>query len=293
MITPQQKAPNLANNLGLGVELYLKREDQHPYGSHKGRSIPRMIYNYAAQGEKNFVISSSGNAAIAAVRSVKEYNLEHKSDNIRLNIFVGHNIASNKLESLKKEAVEDASIIIKQVINPKQQAFLAEKSKAAKNLRQSTDDFALRGYEELADELAQIIDLSAIFIPTSSGTTAEGLSRGFKSHGRNPQIHIVQTDTCHPFITGTEAKTDEASLASAIVDKIGHRKRAVLESINNSGGHGWIANNREIIQAARLVKQTENIEISPNSALSIVGIKKAIENGFIFNGPVVCLITGE
>ena len=83
-----------------------------------------------------------------------------------------------------------------------------------------------------------------------------------------------------------------ASVASAIVDKIAHRKDNVVEVIKYSGGSGWIANDDEIKDAISLVKKTTSIEISPNSALSVAGLKKAVENGFIFEGRVVCLITG-
>ena len=165
---------------------------------------------------------------------------------------------------------------IKQVANPKQQAFLTEKSGLAKNLRQSTDESALIGYQNLARELAKIKNLSAIFIPTSSGTTAEGLYLGFKK--QKPQIHIVQTNACHPIVSALrpELSMDNAktSLASAIVDKVAHRKETVVKIVKASGGTGWIINDKEIKEAIKLVKKYTGLNISPNSALSLAGLKK-------------------
>jgi threonine synthase len=284
MITPQIQCKKLADEFGLDNPLYLKREDLHPIGSHKGRSIPLMINKYYADGIRDFVISSSGNAALAAARAIRE-----RSD-IILTIFVGDKINPEKLKLIKDEKGEN--IIIRQVPNPKQEAILAEKnSNKIKNLRQSTDDTALEGYATLAQELAEIKNLSAIFIPTSSGTTAEGMYREFQKLDINPQIHIIQTPDCHPFVEDGATNT-EPSLASAIVDKVGHRKENILKIIDATKGAGWVATNEEITKAINETKQIENIDISPNSALSVAGLKKAIQDGWKFNGAIVCLITG-
>ena len=284
MITPQIQCKKLADELGLNNPLYLKREDLHPAGSHKGRSIPLMINKYYADGIRDFAVSSSGNAALAAARAIRERN------NAILTIFVGDKINPEKLKLIQDEKGEN--IIIRQVPNPKQEAVLAEKnSNKTKNLRQSTDDTALDGYAALAAELAEVKNLSAIFIPTSSGTTAEGLYRGFQKLNINPQIHIVQTPNCHPFIKDAETNT-ELSLASAIVDKVGHRKENILKIIDATKGAGWIAGNKEITEAINLTKQAEDINISPNSALSVAGLKKAIHDGWKLDETIVCLITG-
>jgi threonine dehydratase len=65
MVTPLEQQKKLAEVIGFS-DLYFKREDLHPYGSHKGRSIPVMIDHYVASGDTTFAISSSGNAALAA-----------------------------------------------------------------------------------------------------------------------------------------------------------------------------------------------------------------------------------
>jgi cysteine synthase len=88
MQTPQLNHPKLAQTLGIS-ELYLKREDLSLYGSHKGRSIPHMIKTYFGQGIRNFVISSSGNAALAAIHTIAQHNKNNPSTTLSLKIFVG------------------------------------------------------------------------------------------------------------------------------------------------------------------------------------------------------------
>lgn len=300
MITPQILASKLAESIGITNPLYLKREDLHPMGSHKGRSIPLMINKYFAEGFCELAISSSGNAALAAVIAVNEHNANH-SDKIFLTVYTGEKILKGKLLRLENASGGAPEIIIKQTATPKQEAMMAEKnSDKIKNLRQSTDDTALVGYESLARELAEIQNLSAVFIPASSGTTAEGLYQGFKKININPQIYIIQTPDCHPFVNDVDeilnaekVKNDVPSIANAIVDKVGHRKKNILNILKETGGAGWIATNADIFDAMSSVRLTENIDISPNSALSVAGLKKSVQSGRKFDGAIVCLITGR
>lgn len=297
LITPQTEAKKLASIFAINTGLYLKREDLHPYGSHKGRSIPHMIETYLKNGITNFCISSSGNAALAAALYIKAYNTKHKKDKLTLTIFLGKNINKQKLDILKK--LKEDSIRIEKTDNPKQSAFKMDKASLAKNLRQSTDDTALTGYSDLAQELEAIKNLQAIFIPTSSGTTAEGLHKSFAKIGLKPQIHVIQTTSCHPIAeaffprTTNSQNAAEISLAGAIVDKVVFRKENVIRAVKKSKGNVWVCTNTEIKQAIKITKKTEHIDISANSALSVAGLSQAIKNNWQFTGAVVCLITGR
>lgn len=313
MKTPQLPAPNLAKALGLMIDLYLKREDLHNFGSHKGRSIPFMIKEYHKQGVNHFVISSSGNAALAAICTVRQHNENKPTDPLRLSVFVSMHISAGKLAALKSVLPDlvgiygEGVITLEQVSNPKQAAFQLASAGPAKLLRQSTDDLALAGYAELAEELNKIPDLAAVFIPTSSGTTAQALGEAFAKMGKKIQIHIVQTMACHPMVDFSNQtsnfgnarqsirspKSEVRSLATAIVDKIAHRKQKVIDVVKKSGGSGWIVTNEEINNAIKMTNETEAIAISPNSAISIAGLHQAIAAGWTWTGPVACLITGR
>ncbi|MCF6276376.1 MAG: PLP-dependent lyase/thiolase [Candidatus Magasanikbacteria bacterium] len=292
MQTPQKSYPNLASSIGVPM-LYLKREDMHEYKSHKGRSIPKMIESYIKTGITEFVVSSSGNAGLTAMLFVKKHNKTAQKA-VKLAVFVGKKISEGKLKPLNK--LTDENIEIKQVERPKQQAFLEGKKENIAYLRQSTDETALEGYKSLAEELDEIENLEAIFVPTSSGTTAEALGKHFESLKQNPQIHIVQTESCNP-IASEFMKWDkidvEDSIAGAIVDNVAHRKDIVTEIVKNSKGSGWIVTNNEIKSAINITVEDTEIEISPNSALSVAGLIKARESGWSWNGAIVCLITGK
>jgi threonine dehydratase len=287
MKTKQHSHPKLAEAIGI-PELLLKREDQHKFGSHKGRSIPLMIKKYAKEGFTHFAISSSGNAALAAVLATERHNQNNPERLITLDIFVGMNIEENKLKRLSAVKKSEA-VSIKQVERPKQEAFLLDKSGEAKYLRQSTDELALDGYLELGQDLMKIPNLQAVFVPTSSGTTAQALGELF-AESDGPELHIVQTTSCHPMVE--KESSDEESIAGAIVDKVAHRKDAVQAVVKKTNGDGWIVSNVEIKFAMQQIKNTENIQVSANGALGVAGLMQAVAYGKKFDGAVACIICG-
>mgnify|MGYP001573282831 FL=1 len=162
MITPQTKHPNLAKIIGIS-KLYFKREDLHPHGSHKGRSIPIMIDKKIALGKTDFAISSTGNAALSAVKYIQEKNQKKNTNEkpLSLSVFIGKNINPEKKKKLLAE-IHDKNITIIESTRPLQESLKTDKT----SLRQSNDPDALVGYETLARELSEIPDLKDIFIGT-------------------------------------------------------------------------------------------------------------------------------
>ncbi len=290
MITPHQSYPDLAKAIGI-TEIYFKREDLHHYGSHKGRSIPEMIDHYHSLGERNFAISSSGNAALAAALYTKEIN-KTKTEKIFLNIFIGQKINPQKKLTLEKLADDHVQILTKE--NPLQ-ALTQANQEGFRSLRQSTDDLALKGYLSLAEELSDIKKIGAVFIGTSSGTTAQALADYFIKNSLPIQVHIIQTSSCHPISESFESPDtpNEISIAGAIVDRTAYRKDNLVALVKKTGGYGWTASNEDILTAQNFTKKYSNLEISPNSALSVVGVMKAAEIGYPIEGSIVCIICGE
>jgi len=295
MITPQTEHPELAKIICV-PRLYFKREDLHPYGSHKGRSIPVMIDVKIAdkkkralkQDTKYFAISSSGNAALAAVHYIQERNA--RGDSLSLSIFIGKNINPEKKQKLVS-LIYDKKISLIETEHPLQSLTKS----GVESLRQSTDPTALIGYETLARELSEIPDLRDVFVGTSTGTTAEALANFFIANKKNVAVHIVQPVGNAPIASefDTEKRMSEISIADAIVDKVAHRKEALVNAIRKTGGAGWIVSNDEIRQAKKLLSDKACMEVSPNGALSLAGLSRAILKGRKFSGSVVCIITGK
>lgn len=290
MVTPHESYPKLAEAIGV-PELYFKREDLHPYGSHKGRSIPRMIEHYSAQGDTRFAIASSGNAAFAAALYIKEVNSKVPTP-LELDIYVGNHIAPAKLRKI--QTLEDHHIRVFTKERPLQ-ALTQATNDGVRSLRQSTDDEALVGYEALAEEIAAIKNIGAVFIGTSSGTTAQALATYFIKKKLNIQVHIVQTSSCHVMADAFDTFDipPETSIADAIVDQTAFRKAKLTPLIEKTGGRGWCALNNDIESAQDLAAKHAHVDISTNSALSVVGAMQAAYMGYEIGGAVVCIICGD
>ena len=294
MKTPQKPIPETSKLLQINNEVWFKFENKHQLGSHKGRSIPVMIQEYIKNGNNSFVISSSGNAALAAIRYVNSHNKNKPNNTIKLQVLVGLKINKPKLDALQNEITEQ--ITISQVENPKQVALSISKNTGAILLRGSTDDLALIGYGALSEELLKIPNLSAVFIASSSGTSAQGIYEGFKKLNVIPEIHIVQTEYCHPLADYYYGKINynnsvtntESSLADAIVDKIGRRKEKIIDVLSNSNGFAWVVNDNEIREAIQILSNVTNENISGNG-----GLKKALNTKRNWPGAIVCIIGGN
>ena len=111
-ITPLEHYPKLAQAIGT-ADVWFKRDDLHPYGSHKGRSIPLMIDEHMRAGARRFAISSSGNAALAAALHVRELNAAG-NDPVDLDIFIGQHAAPHKAQKLKDLADEHIRVFVKE-----------------------------------------------------------------------------------------------------------------------------------------------------------------------------------
>ena len=322
-ITPQTEAVKLTESLIkeypalTDFSIVLKREDLHPYGSHKGRSIPYMIDEAIKKGATSFVISSSGNAAIAAAKHITNLS----KDDLHLEIFCGTKIAQGKLEILKEiEKSSGAKIHITITERPLQGATIyANQNAGTISLRQSTDDIALIGYKGLAEELATIPNLRAVFIGTSSGTTAQALAKYFTESPKNVrnageekenekvEVHIVQTSSCYPLAESLGAisintdtngvSQEDKSIADAIVDKTVHRKEAICAVYKAypeaSSDLAHIVSNSQIGHAIELLKAKEGLKVSPNGALGLAGLIDSLNSGKTWKGTVVCIICGQ
>lgn len=288
--TLQKSYPNLANKIGLS-RLWIKHEYLNEAGSHKIRLLEKLIKNHLKKGQKKFVISSSGNAAIAAAYYLTKY-VKIKTN---LMIFISKNISAEKFQRLKKVIGNCQDIKIRKVLRPKQQAFLFSKKHNAIFLRGSTEPTAPQAYYSLAKELAQIPNLKSIFIPTSSGITALGLHQGFKKLKKKIEIHLVQTEKIHPLTRNFDHQfsPQKTSLANAIVDRIGLRKQETNKIVQESLGSGWIISDQALKQAKKILKTETNISINTyNSFLSLAGVIKAKKTKWPLSGTVCCLFTG-
>lgn len=308
MSTPLEEYPQLAQVLGLR-QLLIKREDKNPSGSHKDRALWPMLAHYLKEGKSEFVLSSSGNAAISAVYYLADTTQLDFSD-WKLDIFISPYINQDKNKRLEEAVSSNENIIIHKSLRPKSEAIKLAKEKNYQLIRPSTDDLALLGYQQLAQEIHQQLEPYGqtmskhdnyswhIFVPTSSGTAVQGLYEGFKKlliNNYQFSLHLVQTSKVNIIAREFDQNFKPASnsLASAIVDTIGYRRDRVIKAVKESGGSGWVISDEELKRAEGFLAENTNLQgASWDSLLSLAGLIKAVDK----NQPVknvILLFTGK
>ena len=268
-------------------EVYAKMERLNPTGTHKDRSLGPWILHYKKMGRNEFVISSSGNSAVSAAKYCDEIGAV-------LHIFVGEKTDESKLAKIR--ARENVFLNISKT--PMKDAVRFSKERGLINLRSSKDDLALEGYKPIAYELQKELPrVDNIFVPTSSGTTLEGIYLGFKDMGgRLPAFFAVQTAKLHP-IAGYFDKdfvNEDSSYATAIVDSIAYRRDRIKKIAKETGGGGFVISNKYLEDARKVLLKTgfKAFDAGWQSILSFAGFLKREKQGQTQKGIVsVCIFT--
>ncbi|MFA5025259.1 MAG: PLP-dependent lyase/thiolase [Candidatus Shapirobacteria bacterium] len=254
-------------------EIYFKREDQNPTGSAKDRALPLQVQNLINNDFKSAVISSTGNAAISA-------SFYCQQASIPLTVFVSPNINPKKLSLIKGHIIES--------LKPISDAIKFSKANQSYLLRQSTDITAQTGYGQITTEiLAQLPQITSIFIPVGSGTTLLGISKimpdSVKIFAAQPASNPTICSSFDPQYTlETETITDALSV------KYLPLKKEIIQAIKKHQGIGIIVKNTQAINCLEFMKQ---FRASPESALTLASFYEARKSFEVGEYPVI-LLTG-
>lgn len=251
-----------------GEKLKVKNENANPNGSFKDRSLAYQVSYHVAKGEKKFVLSSSGNAAISAAAYVAKAGVD-------IDLFVGKKINPVKLERI--ENYLSKKIRLHQSLKPKSEAIKYAKFSGAIDLRGSLDDLAAIGFKTIAYELAtEFPEIDAIFIPCSSGTSTLGVAQGFAEMHKDVRIFICQTAKVSAIAKyfDKDFTPSPFSLADAIVDRIARRKKQIVEIIKQTGGGASVISDQQLKDTKELLAHSTLPNLTFNSLLGFAGYLK-------------------
>lgn len=262
-------------------QLHFKREDYNLTGSVKDRGMCFQISALLNNGHKEFVISSSGNAAISAAAYCQLAK-------VKLTIFVSSKINQHKFARLQSYPFK-----IIQTKRPVSGAHRYAKQHNAYNLRPSKDSLGMEGYKTIGFELQQQLPkCRSIFFPVSSANTLVGVCKVYEKN--LPSIHAVQTTQTHQlakFYDKNYIKT-ESSLANGLVAKSMPRLKQAKAIIDKSKGSGWVVSDQQIEYADKWLKQKQ-IETSYEGAAALAGYFKAKKLNCSLKYPIVIMLTGS
>ena len=290
--SPLEKSSYLADLFSL-KSLYFKREDKNVTGSHKTRSLAYQVAAAKADKVKKLVISSTGNAAINAVR----YAVLAK---LPLKIFYSQKRINNdqaKFGELKKYQPD-----IEVVDSPGTAVSAFTQKEKARDLRPSRDYNSIIGFRSLGFEIfEQVSDLNkndAIFLFGTSGSSLLGIYEALevlkklKAINSFPQIHLVQAPACTSLVASLDKrKLTKADQLFSLNIKKPLRKIAVLKAIKKTNGTGWIVSKKEVLEMKKLLLQ-QKISTSDEGIAAFAGLKRAISLSSSFQR-VIVILTGK
>jgi threonine synthase len=272
--------------LALGVpSLWLKREDLSPTGSHKARSLGYLCSHLLAEGRDQAVISSSGNAAIAAAAFASLAGMRLLSlvspltPRAKLNVLMTHpqlTVLSDRPVALLHHAVGEWGLA---------------------DLRGSVNPLAPNAYRGIAAELVAGDPVEAVFVFSSSGATALGLSQGFEAlatPGSQPRLHVVEGlpggELTRPWYPGGGHRGAGEASFSELGARRSRLAPAVRRALRQSGGRGWRIGGAELA-GMRELGRSHGLETSWEGLAVLAAMGRAAELG-AGAGRWVAVLTG-
>ncbi|MEC5292797.1 MULTISPECIES: threonine synthase [unclassified Aurantimonas] len=284
--TPLIPAIRLGNTLGL-EQLFIKDEGRNPSGTFKDRGASVAISRARELGIRTVIHNSSGNAGGA-------WGLYAARAGLRcINILPHDVLPASCLQSVLSGAVTV------QLNDRWQRAGPLVQETAARNgwfnVGTLREPYRLEGKKtmglELCEQLGWIMP-DVIVYPAGGGLGVIAIYKAFDEleelgwikKGRRPRLVITQYRGCAPIVRAFRERATEVEEWDDIDVLPGGLKssnpgggRAVLQLVRETGGICVDISTQEALDAAAEIAATEGVFACPESATTLVGLRKAMD----------------
>ena len=308
--TPLIELRNLPRRLGFDVRILCKFEGLNPTGSFKDRGMTMAVSKAAEAGAQAIICASTGNTSAAAAAYAARAGMTC------FVLIPEGKIALGKLS----QAMMHGSVVIQIRGNfDDGMRLVQEVAKTMPvNIVNSINPFRLQGQKTIAfeviDALGEAPDYHALPVGNAGNISAHWIgyseAAGMNTESaplldtgiayltggfavRRPILCGYQASGAAPFLRGKMLDQPE-TVATAI--RIGHPVSWKFAWAAKSESGGWFneCSDEEILQAQKLLAQSEGIFCEPASAVSIAGVLKDLAQGVIGRGAtIVCTLTGH
>jgi threonine synthase len=259
--TPLEDAPDLARWAGLDT-LLVKREDLNPTGSHKDRGAFEQVGAMLAAGARVAVISSSGNAALAAA---------HYATPAGITVVVLVSPRTNPGRVAEVVAAGGRVVVTEKPINF---ALRLSRVRGWPDLRPSLSEDALRGFRSLGRELVETLPPgTALAGYASSGTTFQAIGEVAAEAGAGLALHPVQAGLVDGFSREFGRPGDgQRSVVGDLGVRVSPRTDRVVGLVRASGGSAWWVNDDEILTARDAISAARH-RVAPECWAATAGLR--------------------
>jgi threonine synthase len=300
--TPLVRCSRLADRLGLR-ELYIKDDSvNHPTLSYKDRVVSVAATRAKELGFDVLACASTGNLANSVSAHAARLGMEccvFIPDTLEPGKVLGSAIFGPTILAIHGN-YDDVNRLCTQVADRYRWGFVNI------NLR----SYYAEGAKTLGFEVVEQLGWrypDHLVSPVAGGTLLPRIARGFRelkqiglADGELPKIHAAQAAGCAPVVNAILAGVDYPdpvkpdTIAKSIAIGNPADGYQVVQTVRGSGGTGSAVSDADIIDAIRLLAETEGIFTEPAGGTTLAATIELVRRGVIRSGEsVVTCITGN
>jgi threonine synthase len=300
--TPLVRCTRLADRLGLD-ELYIKDDSvNHPTLSYKDRVVSVAATRAKELGFNVLACASTGNLANSVAAHAARLGMEccvFIPDNLEAGKRLGSAIFGPTILAIAGN-YDDVNRLCTQVADRYGWGFVNI------NLR----SYYAEGAETMGFEIVEQLGWrypQHLVSPVAGGTLLPRIARGLRElrqiglvEGELPKIHAAQAAGCAPVVNALLAGEDypEPVKPDTIAKSIAIGNPAdgyqVIQTVKGTGGTGAAVSDPQIVDAIRLLAETEGIFTEPAGGTTLAATIDLVQRGVIKrNESVVVCVTGN
>ncbi|OGI06062.1 MAG: threonine synthase [Candidatus Melainabacteria bacterium RIFCSPLOWO2_02_FULL_35_15] len=294
--TPLIFAPHITKLCNIpGFAVYLKVEGANPTGSFKDRGMTVAVSKAIEEKSKAIICASTGNTSASAAA----YAARARANGYKMDCFVLVPKGYVALGKLSQAMIYGAKVI--QVAGNFDEALRLVREIAEKypvTLVNSVNPYRIEGQKtgafEVCEQLGRTPDILSIPVGNAGNITAywKGFCEYIKNDNR-PKMIGFEASGAAPIVQNKIIEKPETIATAIRIGNPASWKQAV-SAAQESGGFIDMVTDEEIINAYKLLHQSEGIACEPASAASVAGlIKSAKANKILPESTVVCVLTGN
>ncbi len=299
--TGLHRCDRLAEKLGL-KKLFVKFEGENPTGSFKDRGMTVGISKAKELGVKIVICASTGNTSASlaayAAKSGMQCIVLVPAGKIGVGKLAQAIAHGARLVQIKGNFDDSLEMVFK----------LCERNNQI-YLLNSINPFRIEGQKTLAFEVSEQLGVppDCMVMPVGNAGNISAAWKGFNEFEQvnliksKPRMIGIQAEGASPIVNAFRKKKmtmepilfpETVATAIQIGNPVSWKK--ALNAIYNSQGYAETVSDNEILDAQRLLAQTEGIFAEPASATPIASLKKLLNQGVITRSDsIVCVATGH
>jgi threonine synthase len=275
-----------------GGEIWIKDERQQPTGSLKDRQAAFTVSTLKAQGIKEMVLASTGNAAAA-------YSAYCARVGIKLWVFLPSSVPAEKMRELGLYGAE----IVKVTGTYDETKELAADFADRRGIYKDQGAKAIPGKESMKTIALEIAEQMGWQAPdwyvqaVSGGIGPLGVLKGFSELyeagliERVPKLGIVQAEGCAPMVRAWEQGMAQAdpvqpdTLVTVLATgKPGVAYEILKQAVDQHGGAMVSVSDGDTFRAMRRVARTEGFSMEPAASVAFAGLGKLLAESYFQPG---------